>query len=183
MNENHRATTHRRKPFVLTLSRAPFSLSHLRTTIIDTVIDDDARSTITNKTKMKMCSAWRAGGWALTWSIMDRGLQRRREEEEKEIFKEEKEAKKTEKMMPGLVVVDWMAAAKKVSRLTNSSQVSSRKPLFCRPLKFLSQMAGRDAMSVMSLSTSRLANAASELILSLLRFRFLAPLASYSFAI
>jgi hypothetical protein len=35
-------------------------------------------------------------------------------------------------------------------------------------------MAGRDAMSVMSLSTSRLANAASELILSLLRFRFLA---------
>lgn len=50
--------------------------------------------------------------------------------------------------------------------LTNSSHVSSRNPLFCRPLKFLSQIAGRVAMSVISLSTSKLAKAASELIAS-----------------
>jgi hypothetical protein len=46
--------------------------------------------------------SWRM---ALTWSIMDRGLQRRRGKKNKE----EKEKKKAEKMMPGLVVVDWMA--------------------------------------------------------------------------
>lgn len=60
--------------------------------------------------------------------------------------------------------------------LTNSSQVSSRKPLFCRPLKFLSQIAGRAEISVINLSTSRLANAASELIVDLSfssRFLFL----------
>lgn len=51
-----------------------------------------------------------------------------------------------------------------LAMLTNSSQVSSRKPLFCLPLKFLSQIAGRAAISVISLSTSKLAKAANELI-------------------
>lgn len=141
MNENHRRVNFLRKR---NSQETLFALFSPPSSIID--VDDDARITFTNKNKRWKCV--KHHDW-LTWSIMDNRLRRRR------------------RRWMGIEMKQIKSGLKIFVRsadLTNSSQVSSRNPLFCLPLKFLSQMAGRDAMSVINLSTSKFANAASELI-------------------
>lgn len=141
MNEHHR----RHRLSISTQENQPFNdFLFIKNIKLSCHHRDDARVTFTNENKRKET--------ALTWGIMDQSLKGRREKKKKTGLER--------------CFLKRRNTFSMLAMLTNSSQVSSRKPLFCRPLKFLSQIAGRAAISVISLSTSKLAKAANELIFS-----------------